>query len=393
MTAGHRTRVLHVAPSFWPATGYGGPIFSVKALCDGLAESGEVDLRVLTTDTAPGRGRRVAVPANPMTYPAGFTVRYCRRVAMISVSPGLLARLPAMAAWAEIVHLTATYSFPTLPTLAVCRALGRPLVWSPRGGLQATAQWKDAPRRGAKAAFERACRSVMPGRTVLHVTAAMEAETSRTRIGGLDAVAIPNSIDVPAVLPSRSWHPDGRLRLMFLSRLQEKKGLEVLLDALARLSGQVTLDVYGAGEPGYVESLKRRAAENGLSSRVRFHGHVEGEEKLRAFMEADLFCLPTWSENFGIVVGEALAHGVPAITTVGAPWPGLEEHGCGLWIEHGVDPLTAGITRMQTADLAAMGQRGRGWMKRDFSTRAVVSRMLRLYRGLADGCPLGDLTS
>ncbi|HMO06185.1 MAG TPA: glycosyl transferase family 1, partial [Paracoccaceae bacterium] len=217
MPADRPLRVLHVTPSYFPATIYGGPIFSTKALFDGLAESGAIALRTLTTDSCGPRPRdRVQVAANPLTFPAGYEVRYCRRVAMASVSPGLLARLPGQIAWADVVHLTATYSFPTPPTLALARLMGKPVVWSPRGGLQATAQWADAPNRGRKMLFERLCQVLRPERTVLHVTAAMEHHLSRDRLPGIGSAIIPNIIEVPDHLPDRAWRPEGNLRLMFL---------------------------------------------------------------------------------------------------------------------------------------------------------------------------------
>ena len=381
MSEDPRLRVLHVTPAYFPATLYGGPIFSTKALFDGLVSTGAIELRTLTTDACGPRPRdRVSVEANPLRFPAGYEVRYCRRIAMASVAPGLLVRLLGQIAWADLVHLTATYSFPTLPTLLIARLLRKPLVWSPRGGLQATAQWSGAPKRSGKMWFERICQAVRPSATVLHVTAALERDLSCARLPGIGTSIIPNIIDVPDDLLGRCWRPEGLLRLMFLSRLHPKKGIEVLLDAMVRLPEHCTLDIYGDGDPAYVAGLKAAAAP--LGRRVRFHGHVEGEAKSRAFANADLFCLPTHSENFGIVVGEALAHGVPAVCTKGAPWDGLEIHRCGAWIDPGGDAFVRAVIDISLADLPAMGARGRAWIQAEFSRDRVVERTLELYRSL-----------
>ena len=124
----HRTesplRVLHVAPSFWPATAWGGPVFSTKALCDALAALPGIDLTVLTTDSSgPGRHERLALDANPAGFAAGYDVHYARKLVGRDVSPDLWRRLRPMMRDADVVHLTATYSFPTLPTLAAARAV------------------------------------------------------------------------------------------------------------------------------------------------------------------------------------------------------------------------------------------------------------------------------
>ncbi|WP_246849705.1 glycosyltransferase [Rubellimicrobium arenae] len=383
-----RIRVLHVTPTYYPAVAFGGPIFSTKALCDGAARDPGFEVRVLTTDSAaPGRSDALPLTENPAWFPAGYEVRYCRRRFMTSGSPELLRRLPGLIRWADVVHVTAAYSFPTIPALLLCRLLGKPVVWSPRGSLQATAQWSGAPRRRMKELYESVCNAVRPRRTILHATAEMERETSRGRLGDIESVVIPNGIELPGELPDRTWRPGGRLRLMFMSRLHEKKGLDVLIRVMARLPAQVTLDIYGDGEADHVAGFRSLVAELGLTDRVLFRGQIGAQEKLRAFAEADLFCLPTRSENFGIVVGEALAHGVPVITTTAAPWDGLETEGCGLWTEQGEDALEAAILSLNNADLAALGERGRQWMERDFTPVSVSLRMRDVYRRLVGGRP------
>ncbi len=116
-------RILHVTPSFYPATYFGGPIWTTYALCNALAAQTDVELRVLTTDAAGQRASsRVAITDFPAVYPPGYDVYFTRRIAGSATSPGLLARLGKMIGWADAVLLTGTYSFPTIPTL-LCAAL------------------------------------------------------------------------------------------------------------------------------------------------------------------------------------------------------------------------------------------------------------------------------
>jgi hypothetical protein len=146
-------KVLHVTPAFYPATHWGGFTRSVPGLCDALAQKPAVDLKVLTTDSdGPETQQNISVKSFPKRFPAGYDVYYCRRIAGRSVSPGLLLRLWSLARWADVVHLTATYSFPTIPTLLVCRILRKPLVWSPRGALQ---RWPGTSRARAKSVWEK----------------------------------------------------------------------------------------------------------------------------------------------------------------------------------------------------------------------------------------------
>ena len=188
-------RVLHVIPCFYPATYWGGPVFSTKAICDGVGARPDHALRVLTTDTAgPNLGERVQ--PTKMSYP----VTYCRRVAGHAVAPGMIARLPAAISWADVVHLTGVYNAPTLPAMALARALGKPLVWSPRGALQATEGWADVPRLRAKRLFHRAVATVLPTDAIIHATSQAEADSAARLFPNHICRIIPNAVEVPAVL-------------------------------------------------------------------------------------------------------------------------------------------------------------------------------------------------
>src|SRR6267154_870890 len=144
-------KVLHVVPSFYPAYSYGGPIRSTFELCRNLVELG-CDVRVLTTD-ANGLDRVLDVDKNEeVDLPEGFRVRYCPRRLRHSVSPTLMRLLPTCMRWADIVHLTGVYNFPTFPTIVCARAMNKPLIWSPRGALQ---RWKGSSRITLKAVWDR----------------------------------------------------------------------------------------------------------------------------------------------------------------------------------------------------------------------------------------------
>ncbi|PUB12129.1 glycosyltransferase [Yoonia sediminilitoris] len=367
-------KILHVAPSYFPATKWGGPIWSTKAICDGLDQTPGFVVRVLTTDAASPAPRDRVAPAE-----LPYRVDYARRVAGHSIAPGLLARLPTAVAWADVVHLTATYNFPTLPTMAIARTLGKPLVWSPRGALQATASWEDAPRKGAKATFERLAQLLRPRDTVLHVTSDAEAAESVTRLPDIQTAMIPNCVAIPT-LQLRAPRKGNGLRLLCLGRIHPKKGIDLLIDALAHLPGAVTLDIYGTGDADYVQALRSLAQPMG--ARIRFHGHVEREQKTAAFANADLFVLPSHSENFGIVVAEALAHAVPVLTTTATPWTGLQRMQCGRCMSLYDHDLRDEITQLAGQDLAAMGRCGRDWMRRGFSSSAMTAAFCALYQRL-----------
>jgi glycosyltransferase involved in cell wall biosynthesis len=368
-------RVLHVVPSFYPAFNYGGPITSVYELCAGLMRQG-CEVRVLTTDANGLRAVLDVAKDAPVELPPGISIRYCPRIFRHSVSPELLRQLLPLVRWADLVHLTAVYNFPTFPTLAACRMLRKPTVWSPRGALQ---RWQSSRRAGLKAAWESVCRSLAPQGMVLHVTSAQEAVESGARFPAASSVVIPNGVELPKTVGHHNG--SGQLRLLFLGRLDPKKGIENLLDACQglNLDRPWLLTVAGSGDAAYTAGLAEKTRRLGLQGQVRFAGEVRGEAKFDLFAASDLAIFPSHTENFAMVVAEALAHGVPVIASKGTPWSGVEAHGCGVWIDNDPATLAASIKRMSTMPLREMGQRGRKWVEAEFAWETVAREMLRLY--------------
>lgn len=170
-----------------------------------------------------------------------------------------------------------------------------------------------------------------------------------------------------------------------MGRLHPKKGLIELFDAIAQLPDGFLLDVYGTGDAAFTAALHNKAAQ--LQGRVRMHGHVDGAAKAAAFASADLFVLPSHSENFGIAVAEAMAHGLPVLTTTATPWAGVERVGCGRCIDLAQADLAQEIVDLSQRDLIAMGATARAWMRRDFSAEAMVAAFAALYRDMVTSEP------
>jgi glycosyltransferase involved in cell wall biosynthesis len=140
--------------------------------------------------------------------------------------------------------------------------------------------------------------------------------------------------------------------------------------------------IAGPDEGGHAAAVARLVADLGLNASVELAGAVAGAQKAALYRSADLFVLPTFSENFGLVVAEALSFGVPVITTRGAPWADLETHGCGWWIDTGVAPLVEALraaTTLSDVERQAMGERGRVYVQR-YDWNRIAEQTLALYR-------------
>jgi glycosyltransferase involved in cell wall biosynthesis len=375
-------KVLHVVPSFHPAYSYGGPIRSTFELCRNIVELG-CEVRVLTTD-ADGLDRVLDVDKNEeVRLPEGFRVRYCPRRQRHSVSPTLMRLLPTYMRWADVVHLTGVYNFPSFPTISWGRLLNKPLIWSPRGALQ---RWKGSSRIGPKAIWDFLWYHTADRvELTMHVTSEHESRETLARFPKLRMAMIPNGVDVPVDL--NRVEGNGTLRMLFIGRLDPKKGIEALLKACSLVDSAPPwrLAIAGWGAREYVSQLKEQIHALRLSERVEMLGPVLSEARKGLFECSDVAVVPSYTENFAIVVAESLAHGVPVIASKGTPWSRLEEMKCGLWVDNDPESLADAIRSISTMPLPDMGLRGREWMQNEFSWRSITNQMLALYQQCARG--------
>jgi glycosyltransferase involved in cell wall biosynthesis len=295
------------------------------------------------------------------------------------VSLELLGALAEQMRWADVVHLHAAYSFPTIPTLLAARMQKRPLVWTPHGALQ---RWSGSRRVGFKSVWEKVCIAVAPHELTLHLTSQDEAAETRARFPRASIELIPNGVEIPDTLYR---DPRGaQLRLGFVGRLDPKKGIENLLAAcriLKERSGpSFSLAIAGSGSADYEAALRREIDRLELSNEVTMLGDIRGEEKQRMFERTDVVVAPSFTENFAIVVAEALAHGAAVIASTGTPWKDVERVGCGLWVVNDPASLADAITKINTMPIAQMGDRGRRWMAADFSWEKCATGMIALYK-------------
>jgi glycosyltransferase involved in cell wall biosynthesis len=228
--------------------------------------------------------------------------------------------------------------------------------------------------------------------TCFHATCFSEYEDIR-RLGFRQPVAIiPIGIDI---LECTTRHKGELRTLLFLGRIHPVKGLDILLNAWAavqELFPNWQLKIIGSdtgyyGSSGYMNEMKDLVSKLKLK-RVEFLGELRGPEKFQAYRDADLYVLPSHSENFGVTVAEALAAGTPAIVSKGAPWESLDKKGCGWWIDIGIEPLVdclEKVMKLSSEECNAKGLRGRNWMYEEFSWTNIGRSMDQIYRWLISG--------
>lgn len=347
----------------------GGLATSVPSLAHGLAEEG-LDVHVCggRDPDRPEDAARWAPNVHALERRGPRALHFTRNL------PKLLAALSP-----HVTDVQGLWTYPSLANLRHHRRHGTPYVVTPRGMLdpwaRANSAWK---KRLALAAFERAH---LCDAACLRATAEMEAEHFRSA-GLRNPIAIvPNAVEIADLQPRAQAEAK---RLLFLSRIHPKKGLPLLLRAWQALSHKFLdweLVIAGPEENGHEREMKSLAQALRLP-RLRFLGEVHGRAKDLLYRSADLFVLPTYAENFGLVVAEALAQEVPVVTTRNAPWLGLQTHRCGWWIDLDQQRLTdtlAGCMALPQAERHDMGARGRAWMMRDFAAAEVARQMCSVY--------------
>ncbi len=199
-----------------------------------------------------------------------------------------------------------------------------------------------------------------------------------------EGVFVPTQEELSGIPPSTDFS-DPRI-LLFLARLHPVKGLELLLEALSLVRPRGwQCKIAGMGSPSYVLELQKSVDRYGLNEIVAFCGPLSGEEKDRAFSEASAFVLPSHSESFGISIAEAMAWGLPVITTTETPWSIVKQKKMGWVVPPQVSSISEAIFQLiQTSsqELHDMGLRAHVYVKERYEWNYLGIRMAEIYEKL-----------
>jgi glycosyltransferase involved in cell wall biosynthesis len=271
----------------------------------------------------------------------------------------------------RIANLAARYN---IPRVVSTRGMLEPWAINHKWGKKRVAWWL-YQRRDLKRAH---CH---------HATAEAERRNVE-RLGlGVPVRVIPNGVDLPAEHIKRAkLRRSDRKTALFLGRIYPVKGLPMLVEAWARVRPQGWyLQIAGPDEAGHLTVVKDAVLAAGLSEVVSFMGPISGHAKQAVLLDADLFVLPTYSESFGMAIAEALAHGVPVLTTTGAPWPMLQKRGCGWWVDATVDGIAEGLrqaTCLDSETLHAMGRKGRAFVNAEYRWEGIARKFIATYESI-----------
>ena len=349
----------------------GGPSRSVPMLVKGLAELG-VDITLMT------------IRSENMNIHSLEGTSAKLKVLSPSFSRKEIAKYLADERF-ELIQIQSVWEMPYHKVILEARKQNIPYIVTPRGMLE---PWSLSQKKWKKKlAWWLYQRNDVQKSACVFTTAKMEAEhVSNLGITTCKAV-IPNGIETDAY-PCKTSVECVKKQVLFLSRVHVKKGIELLFEAWKRLHSDYVdwqLLVIGNGEAEYIHSLENRVESLGLKDSIKILPPVFGEAKIKVYQESALFCLPSFSENFGMVIAEAMSCGTPVITTTNCPWEILNETNTGWCVDLSVENLERALREAMGMDANAlydMGQRASKLIYDNFDYRSVTRKTLRLYEWL-----------
>lgn len=376
-------KILFIVPSYKPAYIYGGPVVAIARLAEQLVQIGH-DVTVYTT-TANGK-TELDVPAGEVVMVDGVAVRYFKRLTKdhTHVSPQLWKYTWSTVKQYDAVHIHSWWNFLVLGASFICNLRGIKPVLSPHGML---CDWVfDSKNSLKKKVLHNIIGKKLLSKTYLHISSPMEWEEC-LRIndkwrGGL----IHNLVALPEDQYTRKENEV--FNISFLSRVDPKKGLDILLQALSGVRFSYKLRIAGSGDAAYVEELKQLSAKYKMEEHVEWVGWKNGEEKYAFLAASDLFALTSHNENFAIVVIESLAVGTPVLVSNNV---GLSKYvtdkGMG-WVTtiEDIEEVRMNLTKVYNAheERRRISETSPAIIHHDFDEARLAEGYIDLYRNMND---------
>jgi len=378
-------KILMVSASYKPAFIYGGPTMSVSKLSEQLVDSGEL-VEVICT-TANG-AEELPVQAGIKTIVDGVEVRYFKRLTgdHSHLSPTLYVYLWKNASKNTLVHIQAWWNLVSVFGCLVAILRGAKTIISARGTLS---QYSFNNRTSLpKKLFHYLLGRPLLKRCHFHVTSEKEKLDILKLFTPKSVTVIPNFVRLPDDYGIKIPHREisaGVLKLLFFSRVEEKKGLELLFESLSKFKAEWILTIGGSGEKTYLERLKDLSRQLNIAHKIQWVGHVNNDAKFKVIKDHDLMVLPSHDENFANVVVECLAMGTSVLLSknVGlADYVAKNELG---WIcERTQDALTNTLNYISNhkEKLIEISQNAPRIIFRDFNENSIIKLYHRLYRAV-----------
>jgi len=371
---------IQISPSYKPAYYYGGPTMSVSKLCEELQIAGLSPI-VLTT-TANGNAE---LPAKSVLVD-GVAVRYFKRITKdpTHYSPDLFKALKGILRHRQqeptLIHIHSWWNIVTLFSCWIAKKAKVAVVLSPRGMLT---QYTLGNRNSMiKSVIHRFIGQGLIRHCHVHATSEQEKRDILKIITPKSITIIPNFVRFPVDYNTSGAQDDGQFKLIFLARIEEKKGLDILFQSLSQLAFNWRLTIAGAGSEVYVQELKKQASRLNINHQINWIGQVRDVDKFYLLAQHDLMVLPSHNENFANSVVESLAVGTPVLISAHVGLADyVVEHNLG-WISvlH-PDSFASALTLIHNhaSERKRISEQAPSIIHADFHPKKIVGQYLALY--------------
>ncbi|WP_179415169.1 XrtY-associated glycosyltransferase XYAG1 [Mucilaginibacter sp. E4BP6] len=370
-------KILQLSPSYKPAYIYGGPTMSISMLSEQLVAAGK-GVTVYAT-TANGLTELPVEIAKPVLVD-GVQVIYFKRVTKdhTHLSPSLLTHLWRTARDYDVIHIHAWWNLVSVLGCFVALIRKVPVIVSPRGTLSNYSfQNKN---NNIKSQMHSWLGKPLLKNCFIHTTSNHERDVLKAMLPGNTIFNIPNFINLVKNKFS-GYQPTDHLRLIFFSRIEEKKGLDVLLDALKSVSIPYKLTIAGDGNSEYVSQLKKMALDNGVAAQIDWIG-FQTDNKYQLLYDHDVMILPSYDENFGNVVIESLSVGTPVLVSKAVGLADyVDQNRLGWLCETNPASVSAAINNLasQKAGIIRIKEYAPGKISADFNYANLAKRYIDMY--------------
>lgn len=372
-------RILQINASYKPAFIYGGPTMSVSMLCEQM-EKKDVDVTVFTT-TANGPNELRVVINTPINVD-GVQVTYFKRITKdhTHFSPALLSGLWQGVKNYDVVHIHAWWNLVSVLSCFIAVLRSVPVVVSPRGTLSPYSFANN--NRFIKNLIHRVLGKPLLNKCCLHVTSNRESDAMISLVTPKSIFTIPNFVKLHTNTEVTYNNPGTPIKLLFFSRIEQKKGLDILLDALTEVSVLYHLTIAGNGEDDYISSLKSYAISKGIDKHITWAGFYN-DDKFNLLREHDLFILPSHDENFANTVIESLSVGTAVLISqnVGL-YDYVQEKNLGWICETNAASVSTHINEICTShkdDLLKIRKNAPAIIYNDFNPDNLAEKYLTMY--------------
>lgn len=382
-----------IIPSFYPATIYGGPIFSTLHTCKELAKLEGININVSTTNTNMHSKLDVETNKN-IKFEDNFYVKYYDETKVDKFSLQLYLNVWKDIKASDIAHIQAIFNTPVPISLFYAKLFNKPILLTPRGSL---GEWCIGNGSKFKTMWINYLLKPLVKNITWHATAQQEKDEILSIYPDAKVEIIPNGIEYDKfqnsnTLSKREYSKkfinqdcEPNKIIVSMGRLQKKKGFDILIDSFYETlkSFPNSILLIAGGNEGEEENLKNQIKNLNLESNVFLIGAIEGQDKIDFLANADLFCLPSHNENFGNVYVESLATGTPIVASKMTPWSEVEDYDCGKWVENSIKETSKAMNEVLEKDRETMRINSRK-LAFNYDWKTIANNFKNLYERILE---------